>query len=100
MTDWQYLPMKNRVRTRVDHRERRKQIMDVDGRREWKDVPYVDHVLEKRVHNMEVAVMGMAALLEDTLPVAYADDLGVLINAFYQSSLELGAFQTGEMSEH
>jgi hypothetical protein len=52
----------------------------------------VDAKVDARVHNLEVCIMALMTLIQDTLPPAYADGLGRIINSFFDNSKELGAF--------
>ena len=57
-------------------------------------------VLKARVHNLEVALQGMWALLKDVTPVAYADDIGEVMRKFYNASEGFGAFRSPHFKDN
>jgi hypothetical protein len=49
--------------------------------------------LLKRIHNLEVALIALHAIIQDTLPPAYADSANAVINDLFNHSEPLGAFR-------
>lgn len=49
--------------------------------------------LEKRIHNLEVAILALSGLSQDTLPPAYSDDMHGVSEDLFNHSRELGGFK-------
>ena len=51
-----------------------------------------DGNIEKRMYNVEVALIGLFTLIEDTLPPVYADDVNRMMSDFFDATKQLGGF--------
>ncbi|MCK4503389.1 MAG: hypothetical protein KAU22_10165 [Desulfuromonadales bacterium] len=50
-------------------------------------------LLLSRVHNLEIALTALCALITDTLPPAYAENVNDMMGQFFDNSAKIGAFE-------